>query len=80
MDDPKSKRRNPRRKIRVPILSWETEAQKLSGRGKEVTSRDISADGIGFYAETIFPIGTTLHFDIYIPGKEKPISTEIEVT
>ena len=79
MDDPKSKRRNPRRKIRVPILCWESEDRKKTGRGKEIISRDISVDGIGFYAEKIYAIGTLLHFEIYLPGKEKPVSCEIEV-
>ena len=79
MDDPKSKRRNPRRKIRVPVLCWETEEEKAKGRGKELIPRDISVDGMGFYSDVIYPIGSTLFFEIFLPGKEKPISCGFEI-
>ncbi len=77
--DSKSQRRSERRKIRVPILCWEADNEKRLGRGKELACKDLSADGIGFHSESIYPIGTVLYLDIYLPGQASPISCKINI-
>jgi twitching motility protein PilT len=60
-------------------MLWETSAAEKTGRGKEIITRDISISGIGFYTKKIYPINTQLYIEMYVPGKPKPITSNIEV-
>jgi len=77
--DPKTSRRNPRRRVRVPVLCWESHDINKIGQGKEIKTKDLSIDGLGFYSDKIYPSGTELSIDIYLPGYEKPILSKIRV-
>jgi len=72
-------RKNPRRKIRIPVFCWETDDEKKMGRGKEIVSKDLSADGIAFYSAHIYPIGTIMLIDIYLPSRKDPVSCKLKV-
>lgn len=79
MEDPIEKRKTPRRKISIPVLCWEADDEKRSGAGKEIITKDLSADGIAFYSEQIYPLGTVLFVDIYLPVSKKPVSCKLNV-
>lgn len=73
------KRKVPRRKVSIPILCWEVDDEKRAGAGKEISSRDLSADGLAFYAPQIYPIGKVLAIDIFLPTQSKPVSCKARV-
>ncbi|TNF54470.1 hypothetical protein EP227_04210 [bacterium] len=75
----RSDRKSTRRRVRIPVMLWETSAAEKTGRGKEIITRDISVSGIGFYSKKIYPINTRLYIEMYVPGKQKPVATTIEV-
>jgi twitching motility protein PilT len=75
----KTDRKDPRRKVRIPVLCWETTTGEKVGRGKEIITRDISITGIGYYSKKIYPIGTKMYMEIYVPGRKKPIATAVEI-
>lgn len=73
-------RKNPRRKIRIPVLCWECATLGgKQGRGKEIITKDLCVDGIGFYSEIIYAIGTRLALEVYLPGRKEPIDCIIRV-
>jgi twitching motility protein PilT len=75
----RSDRKSTRRRVRIPVMLWESSSAEKTGRGKEIITRDISVSGLGFYSKKIYPINTHLHVEMYVPGKSKPIATNIEV-
>lgn len=77
--DFREKRKNPRRKVSIPVLCWEMDDEKRVGTGKEIVSKDLSCDGIAFYSHQIYPIGTVLGIDIYLPSLKKPIFCKLRV-
>ena len=73
-------RRNAlRRKVRLPVLFWETTTDDRHGNGKEIKIRDISVDGLGFFCDQVYPLGACLSVDIYLPGMKRPVSSTIKV-
>lgn len=73
------KRKAPRRRVSIPILYWEVDDEKRTGIGKEIASKDLSADGLAFYSPQIYSIGTVLSIDIFLPTQKKPISCKLRV-
>ncbi len=73
------KRKVPRRRVSIPVLCWEADDEKRSGKAKEIASRDLSADGIAFYSPQIYPIGAVLSIDIFLPTQKKPVSCKLRV-
>ena len=71
---------NSRRKIRIPILCWEANEEKRLERGKEIISKELNEDSLGFISPHIYPIDTILLADLYFPGRSKPISCKLKVT
>jgi len=62
------KRKDPRRKVRIPIICWEMEGENKVGKGKEIVSRDLSSGGVSFYSGEMCSINTTLCIEIYLPS------------
>jgi len=73
------KRKVPRRKVRIPILCWEVEDGERAGRGREIVSKDLSSNGIGFYSKDMYPIDTVLYIEIFLPSQKTPISCKLKV-
>ncbi|MBN1870012.1 MAG: PilT/PilU family type 4a pilus ATPase [Candidatus Omnitrophica bacterium] len=75
----KEKRQASRRQIQVPIVCWGESTGRHPGKGKEIISRDLSGEGMAFFSETIYPIGTNLLIDIFLPNFKAPISCSLKV-
>ncbi|MCA9398760.1 MAG: PilT/PilU family type 4a pilus ATPase [Candidatus Omnitrophica bacterium] len=73
------KRQSPRRNIRIPILSWEGDEEQNLHNGTELVCKDISAGGLAFWSTTIAPLGRTLSLEMYMPGRQDPISCKIKI-
>ncbi len=73
------KRNSGRRKVRIPVMCWETEDEKATGRGLEIHSQNLSASGIAFTASHIYPLGTILLVEIHLPGRKLPLKAKIKV-
>jgi len=73
------KRKDPRRKIRVPLLCWEMDGENKIGKPKEIVSKDISSGGVSFSSKEMYPINTTMSVDIYLPSQKIPISCKIKI-
>ena len=73
------KRKVPRRKVHIPIICWEEATGRRAGKGVEIVSRDVSGDGLAFYAPHIYPIGSNLFVDIFLPNHKKPISCAVKI-
>ncbi len=74
-----NRRTSQRRRVRIPALCWDTTEGRNSGQGKELITKDICIEGIGFYSEKIYPIGSCLFLDVYLPGRKSAISCTIEI-
>ncbi len=75
----KENRKNPRRKIRIPVFCWKMEDEKQQGNGIELVTKDLSAEGIAFYSPHIYPINSILVVDIYLPNRKSPVSCRLKV-
>ncbi|MCK5083281.1 MAG: PilT/PilU family type 4a pilus ATPase [Candidatus Omnitrophica bacterium] len=73
------KRRSLRRKVHIPIMSWEEVDGQRSGPGLEIISRDLSGEGLAFFSKSIYPINTNFFTDIFLPNHKKPISCRLKV-
>lgn len=73
------KRKTRRRKIHVPVMCWDAGDEGRSGKGREIVSKDISGDGMAFYSHRMYPIGTVLHVDVYLPNQKSPVSCKLKV-
>ena len=73
------KRKEPRRKVRVPLLCWEMEGGSKIGKGKEIASKDLSGGGVSFYSGEMYPINTEMCIEIYLPSQKIPVSCKIKV-
>ena len=73
------KRKTQRRKIQIPVLSWEESDVDRKHKGREIVSKDISGDGIAFYSKKIYPIHTVLQIDIFLPNQKDPVSCKLRV-
>src|SRR3989338_8787186 len=73
------KRRAHRRRVQIPVLCWESEEERESGKGVEIASKDLSGDGIAFYTKRIYPIDKILYIDIYLPNQKAPVSCKLKV-
>ena len=73
------KRAHPRRRVRIPIMCWETGGGKASGRGMEVISKDLSAGGVAFFSSRIYPVETVLWIEVHLPGRKNPVKVSIKV-
>jgi len=78
-NEPKTKRKHARHNIRIPGLCWEHPIKEKRGPGKEILTRDLSGGGLGFYSESILPLGTQFDLELFLPGKGKSITCTIEV-
>ena len=76
---PLEKRAHVRRKIRIPILCWETEQDKIRGQGTEIISYDLSVGGLAFISPKLYPLGTLLYVEIHLPGQKSPITGKIKI-
>ena len=77
--DKSEKRGHARRNIRVPIMCWEFKDDKPVGQGMEIISRDLSAGGVAFESQTIYPLGTVFLTEIYLPGRKEPLVCRLKV-
>jgi len=73
------KRKNPRRKVRIPILCWEMEGENKIGKAKEIVSKDLSSGGVSFYSKEMCSINTAMCIEIYLPSQKIPVSCKIKV-
>jgi len=73
------KRKTQRRKVHIPVMCWETDGGDRYGKGKEIVTKDMSGDGIAFFTKKIYPMGTPLFIDIYLPNQKKPVSCHIKI-
>jgi len=73
------KRSAPRKKVRIPVICWESEEEKLKGKGREIITKNFSASGIAFYSSQIYPIGASRQIDIYLPNQRNPVSCRFKV-
>jgi len=73
------KRTHVRRKIRIPIMCWETEQAKIHGQYTEIISHDLSAGGLAFISTKMYPLGTLLYVEIHLPGQKFPITGKIKI-
>ena len=73
------KRKTVRRKVHVPVLCWDDEEGRRTGKGEEIVCKDLSGDGIAFSSQKVYPIGACLFIDIYLPNQKDPISCGLKV-
>jgi len=73
------KRKDPRRKVRIPILCWEMEGENRIGKPKEIVSKDLSGGGVSFYSGEMYPVNTVMCIEIYLPSQKIPVSCKIKV-
>ena len=73
------KRKTPRRKIQIPVLCWDEDDIDRKKKGREIVTKDISGDGLAFYAKEIHPINTVLQIDIYLPNQKTPVACKLKV-
>jgi len=75
----KENRKNPRRKIRIPVFCWDIDDERLQGSGREIITKDLSAEGMAFYSSHIYAINSILIIDIYLPNHKNPVSCKLRV-
>ena len=71
--DKQERRSNTRKNVFLPILCREWVDGKSVGASIPVILRDLSEDGVGFKSKTIYPTGTLLQTEIYLPSRKTPI-------
>jgi len=76
---PQENRRSPRRKVRIPILCWRSIEEKKSENGFDLVTKDVSPEGVAFYSQRAYSIGTQLAVDVYLPGRKSPVSCLLRV-
>ena len=74
-----SQRKNPRRKVCIPVVYWAAEDEQRVEKGKKFTTKDLSSDGLAFSSERIFQLGTILIIEMFLPSAQKPISCKLNV-
>jgi twitching motility protein PilT len=72
-------RKAPRRRIRIPVMCWDSDGEHRSSAGKEYVSKDVSVGGVAFYSSHVYPIGKTLFLEIYLPSRKKPITCSVKI-
>ena len=77
--DPVNKRYFERRNIRIPVMCWEFDGDKPTGRGIEIINRDLSESGLAFESKSIYSIEKILLAEIHLPGQKKPLVTKLKI-
>ena len=69
-----------RRYLRLPA-SWPVKIRLRSGPGTRhvAATKNVSAGGIAVVLQKMFPVGTDLHIEIYVPPLDHTIRAEGEV-
>lgn len=73
------KRATDRRSICIPMLCWELRGEKPSGPNIQISSKDLSETGLAFHSDALYPIGTELHMELFMPGRSAPVVAKLEV-
>lgn len=73
------KRTSSRKVFNVPVTVRVLGSGPLSGRAISVSSRDLSATGLSFESEELFPLGAEMEAHAVIPGRKKPVIARMRV-
>lgn len=73
------KRKFPRRRVQVPVLCWDAADEERTAKPKEYVTKDLSSNGVAFFSEDMYPIGTALNIELYLPGQKIPVSCRLNV-
>ena len=68
-----------RKNIFAPIALRELSNGKPVGPSIQTMLRDLSEDGVNFKSKAIYPIGTLLHSELYLPSRRLPIAPMLKV-
>lgn len=73
------KRTAPRRHVRIPFACWQMEGDRPVGSGENFVCHDLSATGISFDHDRLYPIHSNLTGELYLPGDDGPLVTRMRV-
>lgn len=68
------------RKLRLAVLCWEEQNGQRQGRGNELITHVVSPTGFSFYSKQIYPTGTVLVADVYLPGFDVPAACKLLIS
>lgn len=68
-----------RRRLRVAVMCWPSNQDPHQGAGREVIATEVGPTAIRFTSEHIYPVGSALLADIYLPSRKGPVRCTLEV-
>lgn len=79
MANNQEKRKSQRRRVCIPIISWDVNNEERVGEGRALVSKDLSPDGMSFCSQHIYPIGGVFLVDIFLAERKTPISCKFKI-
>lgn len=73
------RRKTQRRRLCVPVVCWPTERDRQVSRGTEFMTRDLSAEGLSFESDVLYPMDKTFTAEVYVPGRRATVVTKLKV-